>query len=326
VPEVETVLAAEFNARNGVTTSARLRRMGISERSARRLVANGRLRRAARGVLVSVAWPISLDHRMALACAVTGGVVSFPTAGEVWNLRKSPGSADVHLWIPENRRLQAPLGVQLHRTSQLPPGDVVRRSDGVAVTSPPRTAFDAARWLTNDDLESLIECGIRASYFTVPTLWGTGRRLCSRGRPGSTRFAEVLGAREPWRKPVDSDYELRLERALRKRGFPPLERQCRLQLPNGKVIHPDLGIPELGFYVEVDHLTWHGGRMAADYDCQRDLEIGALGHHVERVTDLAIDHHLDATVELLWTIWQRELRSQAVENGRVSSEVQQTLR
>ena len=83
-----------------------------------------------------------------------------------------------------------------------------------------------------------------------------------------------------------------------------------MQLATGRVIHPDLGIPAHGFYIEVDHLTWHGGRLETDYDCQRDLEIEALGHHIERVTDVAIDRHLAATVEALWMIWQHILRSE----------------
>jgi hypothetical protein len=305
----ETALAAELTARHGVTTTERLGRLGISERSVRTLVDRGRLHRAGRGVVVSAAWPETEEHRLAVACAVTGGVVAFPTAGAFWNLRKSPRSPAVHVWIQDCRRVAAPPGVRVQRTCSLPACDVVRRGDGIAVTAPPRTAFDAARWLTADDLESLIESGIRASYFTVPTLWAIARRLSARGRSGSSRFVEVLGARPAWRKPVDSDYELRLERALRQRGFPPLERQCRLELATGKVIHPDLGIPQYGLYIEVDHLTWHGGRMAANYDCQRDLEITALGDRVVRVTDVAIDRHLDATVEALWTIWQRLRRS-----------------
>jgi hypothetical protein len=76
------------------------------------------------------------------------------------------------------------------------------------------------------------------------------------------------------------------------------------------VIRPDLGIPEHGFYIEVDHRYWHDGRLPNANDSRRDLEIEALGQHVERVSDVAIDRHLDATVDALWTIWQRLLRSQ----------------
>ncbi len=131
----------------------------------------------------------------------------------------------------------------------------------------------------------------------------------------------MLAARDPANRPVESDYELQLERALRRRGFPRLVRQFRLEIAPGRAIHPDFGLPEVGFFVEVDHLTWHGGRLATDYDCQRDLEIEALGYHVERVTDVAIDRHLGATVEALWTIYQRLLRSQVHAIGAVRSAV-----
>jgi very-short-patch-repair endonuclease len=306
------LLATELRSRHGVTTTGRLRQLGISERSIRTLVSRGQLERVVRGVLVAAAWPDSIEHRMALACAATGGVVCFPTAGSVWALRKTPRTDVTHVVIHEGRRVDPIPGVAIARTCYLPELDVVRREDGIAVTSPPRTAFDAAWWLGDDDLESLIEDGLHRGHFIIPTLQGLGHRTRSRGRPGSRRFREVLDRRDPVKRPVASDYELRLERALRRRGFPQLHRQCRLELGGGRVIHPDLGIPECGFYIEVDHLTWHGGRIADDYDCQRDLEIEALGHHVERVTDVAIDRHLSATVEALWSIWQRVLRSHAV--------------
>ena len=212
--------------------------------------------------------------------------------------------------IAEGRRIDPIPGVRILRSCDLPECDIVRRADGIAVTSPPRTAFDAAWTLSNDDLESLVEHGIHRGNFTLATLWALGRRVRRRGRPGSARFGEVLAARDPAHRPVESDYELRLERALRKRGFPRFVRQFCLEISPGRVIHPDLGLPDVGFFVEVDHLTWHGGRLATDFDCQRDLEIEALGHHVERVTDVAIDRHLGATVEALWRIYQRVLRSQ----------------
>jgi hypothetical protein len=309
------LLAAELRSRHGVTTTVRLGQLGISEQSIRTLVSKGQLERVVLGVFVAAAWPDSLEHRMAVACAATGGVVCFPTAGLAWQLRKTPGTNLTHVTIAEGRRLDPIPGVKVTRTCYLPESDIVRRDDGIAVTSPPRTAFDAAWRLSDDDLESLIEDGLNRGYFIIPTLQKLGRRTRSRGRPGSKRFREVLDRRDPTKRPVGSDYELRLERALRRRGFPRLQRQCRVELADGRVIHPDLGIPERGFYIEVDHLTWHGGRLADDYDCRRDLQIEALGHHVERVTDVAIDRHLDETVEALWTIWQR-LRTRSAESQR----------
>ena len=305
----QSALAAELAARNGVTTLARLRRIGISEGSTRTLVARGQLVRVARGVFAASGWPDGLDHRIALACAITDGVVCFPTAGEVWDLRKTPRCPEVHICIESHRRIDEPTGVRVHRTSHLPERDIVYRRDGSKVTSPPRTAFDAARLLDADCLESLIEQCLERRYFLITTLWGLACRMGKRGRAGSGRIATVIGRRPPWRRPVESDYELRLERAMHRRGFPPLSRQCRLTLASGEVIHPDLGIPERGFFVEVDHLSWHGGRQETAYDRDRDLRVRASGYDVERVTDLALDNDLEATIERLWEVWQRKLRS-----------------
>ena len=77
----------------------------------------------------------------------------------------------------------------IHRSCALQEIDVVRRDDGIAVTSPPRTAFDAAWDLSRDDLESLIEQGIQRQMFTIPTMWAVARRLREHGRPGAPASA-----------------------------------------------------------------------------------------------------------------------------------------
>jgi hypothetical protein len=212
---------------------ARLARRGISERMVERLVATGRFRRAGNGVVVSTCWPDTLEHRMAVACAITGAVIAFPTAGLVWAFRKTPRLPEIHLWLPYRRCLVRRGGLHVRRTRDLSSADIVVRKDGIRVTSPPRTAFDAAEWLESDDLESLIEQGLHRPYFTIPTLCAHARRLCKNGRPGSTRFATVLAARPASLRPVESDHELRLERAMHRRGFPQLVRGYRLELSSG---------------------------------------------------------------------------------------------
>ena len=198
--------------------------------------------------------------------------------------------------------------VRIVRSCDLPQCDIVRRADGIALTTPPRTAFDAAWTLSSDDLESLIEHGIHRGFFTLVTLWALGADPPARpARQRSVRRG--AGPHDPTLRPVESDYELRLERALRRRGFPRLARQCRLEIAPRPRDPSRSRPPDLGFFIEVDHLTWHGGRLADRLRLPRDLEVEALGHHVERVTDVAIDRHLGATVEALWTIYQRLLRS-----------------
>lgn len=259
----ERALAAELVARQGVTTTTRLARLGLGRRTVDTLVRTHRLRRAGTGVLIAVAWPDTLEHRMAIACAVTGGVVCYPTAGEAWRLRKSARDRDVHVWVTTSQRARAIPGVRTHVTRHLPDTDIVRRSDGISITSPPRTAVDAAAQLAHDDLESLIENGIDRRYFLITTLQRVALETRARGRAGTVRLGRVIASRPAWRRAVRSDHELILERAMHDCGFPALVREHRLVLHDGEVIHPDLGIPSRNFFVEVDHLTWHGRRATS---------------------------------------------------------------
>lgn len=301
----EPVLAAELRARHGVTTRRRLRDLGLTDSHVDGLIRRDRLVVRGNGVLVSNAHADTYERRVAIACAITGGAATYPTAGVLWNFRKTPRVPELHVVVQWHRRISAPTGVRINRTRNLPDTDLVRRPDGIVVVSPPRMAFDAARWLGADDLESLIEQGIERGNFTVPTLWAHARRLCHPCRDGSALFARVLSAREPWRRPVMSDYELVLERALRKRGFPAFVRGHSLEIASGVHIHPDLGLPDDGFFIEIDHLSWHGGRLENAYDKWRDRKVRLLGQHVERVSDVAIDRELEETVEDLWLLWQR---------------------
>ena len=81
-------------------------------------------------------------------------------------------------------------------------------------------------------------------------------------------------------------------------------REHTLVLHDGEVIRPDLGIPPHNFYVEVDHLTWHARRDTSANDRRRDLKARASGFHIERVSDIALDHDLAGTVDDLWSAYQ----------------------
>ena len=84
--------------------------------------------------------------------------------------------------------------------------------------------------------------------------------------------------------------------------------QHDLRLADGIVIHPDIAIPELCWAIEVDHVTWHGGRASAQLDKARDRRIREIGWLVDRVTDTEVDTGLaDVVAELVATY--RRLRA-----------------
>src|SRR6476469_3902078 len=85
---------------------------------------------------------------------------------------------------------------------------------------------------------------------------------------------------------------------MRRRGFD-LETQVPVLLDNGREVHLDLAIPPLKFGIEVDHVTWHGGRLETQRDKVRDRELMRLGWTVPRVTDEDLSRRLDQTVQQL---------------------------
>ena len=300
----EAILAAELRPRHGVTTRERLRRRGLTDRQIHGLTRNRRLRAVGRGVLVDTASRQTFEQRMAIACAMTRGVVMFPTAGTAWQFRGTPKDRRIHIAVDWSRRVAAPPGVVIHRTTSLPAEDVIVRSDGISITTPPRTAFDAAAVVDARALESMIEQGLDRRMFAVVTLARISARLFATARRGASTFRQVLASRPAWCKPVRSDLELELARAMEAAGFPRLVRGHPVKIGPGEIVHPDLGIPEDRFYVEVDHFTWHGGRRDSTYDRIRDMKLRLTGASVERVTDLAIETDLDNIVDHLFQLWQ----------------------
>ena len=298
-------VSAWLSSHHGVVTRADLLRLGLTSEQIKRLVRERVLVPYVPGVYRLAAAPQTTEQAMVLACAVGPDVVvSHVSAGRMWGLRRLGTDERVHVLIggPVNRTIP---GAVIHRCHRIDPLDVVERVDGIRVTSPPRTCFDLAWWLTDERLESVIEQVIHDGKATLPTLFSTGHRLRARGRNGSARYRRVLESRPAWLKPVDSDLELQLERALIGAGLPRPVRQHALQLPTGEIIHPDFYWPDRREIVEVDHVTWHGGRESATYDKRRDRALRRLGIGTTRVTDSDIRDHLTSVVADIAALLQR---------------------
>ena len=286
---------------HGLITSEQLADRGVSAFRRRRLVAAGTLQIIHQGVLRYTAVADSLEQRCLAAClAVPDVAISGPTAGRLLKLRRMP-SGPVHAMI--RLRTVELDGVIVHRTNQLDPEqDMTTREDGIRLLSPTRLVFDLSRFLDDDDLESVMEQVLERQIASVPDLFATARRLRRVGRMGSARFGRVLGRRPLWTKPLNSDYEVRLLRALRQRGVD-LAPQLPVELPEGTLVHLDGGDRERRFGVEVDHVTWHGGRLVSEYDKWRDRQLARIGWVVPRVPDTEIDHNLACTVSELVEIY-----------------------
>lgn len=301
------LLAARLAAQHGVVTREWLHQSEFTIGEIRQMRESGRLVDAHRGIYLSSSATRTQQQRMVALVFYCDGVISHVTAGQLWGLRNLSRYRDIHLSIMRGER-RRPGGsgldeVVLHATTDLPSADIVRRADGILLTSAARTVFDLASIVSAEDLESIIEHGLSRGLFTVPVLSGVHVRLAKPGRAGAKRFGSVLAARALAQKPVDSDHELRLVKALEASGLPRLQRQMPLRLPGGELVHPDVAEPSRRFIVEVDHATWHSRRAASQYDRWRDRQYHLLGWHSERVSDQDIDERLPETVQELLRIY-----------------------
>jgi very-short-patch-repair endonuclease len=290
---------------HAVISSTELERFGITPREIQRLLRERRLVSYIRGVYRLAGAPETTHQAAALACTCGPDVaVSHTSAGRIWGFRQLGADRQLHVLIggPAHRRLP---GATVHRCHHIDAVDLVDRADGIRVTSPPRTVFDLASVVGDERLESIIEQVLHDGLATIPTLLAIGRRLRRRGRDGSARYGRVLQSRPAWLKPVGSDLELIVERAIIAAGLPRPLRQHPIRLRSGDVIRPDFYWPAEAEVLEVDHVTWHGGKLDLTEDKRRDRMLRQLGIGTTRVTDEDVRSRLPAMIDDLRSVLGR---------------------
>lgn len=296
-------LISTARGRHGLLTAAELSRERYVGRARAEALDSGIIVPVHRGVYRISSHEVTYHQRCTAALmAAPDAVLSGPTAAQMWNLRRVV-TDDVHIIA---RRSITLAGVHAHRTDFLRAGDVTERAR-LTVLRPARLLCDLAWHLDDQALESVLEQMLERQLVTVPLVRDLARLFAGRGRPGSRRLTSLLDGRSDWLRPVDSDLELRLWRALTRRGVE-LQRQHPVQLDSGRLIRFDLADLSLRIGIEVDHVTWHGGRLVTQADKQRDREAARIGWSVVRVTDADIDHRLDATCDELTAILGRRGR------------------
>lgn len=280
-------LAADIARCHGVVTTVQLLADGCTSNTLRRLVAERLVVRVHDGVYRVATSPDTFESRCAAACGADPDlVIAGAAAGRLWKFRHL-ARVDTPIALVAHDRTPVTSGVLLRRTNQLEPEDVVSRPDGIRLASPPRAWFDCARDLSDDRFEAVTEW-VLDHHTTMPTLWRLTARMSQRGRPGLARVHRVMSKRADWQKPAGSRLELRVLNALERRGIGPLVRQYPIELPNGVVIHADGADPAIRWAVEVDHVSWHGGRFESQRDKSRDRNARRVGWQVDRITDQEI--------------------------------------
>lgn len=293
-------LLAQARSSDGLLTATQLSNTGVVGRYRSAALDAGQLVRIHRGVFRLTSHAESFEQRCLAAClAAPDAALSGATAGRLWGLR-GVSTDDVHLLARRKIDLD---GVETHRTDLLGEGDVQLRN-GLRVLRPIRLVCDLAWTIGDDALESVIEQMLDRRLFSMSSLRAAARRFSAPGRSGSVRLGRVVESRPSWLKPADSDLELRVHRALANFGLN-FERQYPVLLDSGVQVHIDLAQPQARFGIEIDHVTWHGGRLDTQSDKRRDRGLARLGWTIARVTDDDISQRLDESIRELVDITAR---------------------
>ena len=296
-----------FGRQYGLASRAQLTSNGLTDDAIRGRVTAGILTTVHRGVY-RLAGTAESFHGDCTAVTLTGrgAVISHQSAGRLWGLRQMNHTM-LHVTVPHGRRPLTGDRIKFHRSTVIPVEHTDTRHAGICVTTVDRTLFDLANALSPERHESAVEHALRLGLTTIENLAVIGQVMSTRGRPGSRRFIAMIDGRSPERRPVDSDGELVLERALMAAGLPRPVRQHTLRIPGGVTIHPDLAWPDVRLAVEFDHATWHSGVAASLDDRSRDRGLRAISWDVERVSDRELRDRRQSVVTEIARIYHHRL-------------------
>lgn len=281
---LSSALATRIADRYGIVTTDELIADGLALSTIRRAVTAKLLLRVHNGVYRLATAADSFESRcVAASLADSASFVSGVSAARLLDFR-SVFRSDVPVVVVDGDRNPFTRGVIARRCGDVAPTDFTMRSDGIRLATPARAWFDCAHDLRDEKFEAMTEWVID-NHCPVETLWRMGRRLARSGRSGSALVSRVMSTRPDWQRPAGSGLELRVLTALERAGVGPLVRQHPIRLPNGIWIHPDGVDVAARWAIEVDHVTWHGGRIKAQQDKGRDRALRKLDWQVDRVTD-----------------------------------------
>ena len=302
---------AFLSSHHGVISTDRLLALGCPSRSLTNLVSDGALITMLPGVFRSAQWPCNRIQLLASACARNpGALIARTTAGQEWGLRRML-DPDVHVLVAHGCSPEME-GVVVHRCRRIDPVDIVQRSDGIRLTSPPRTLFDSADMIGSDATASVLEQLLNEQRFTFGTICDTVRRLYHPNRPGSSTMLAVIRSRPAWQSALQSDLEVKVLQEMSAQGLPAPVPQFPIRLP-GRYhdISIDFAWPTVRLAVEVDHPAWHDGALDSHADKGRDRKLTTIGWTSARITDIDVRGGLREAVADIGRILARLTREDA---------------
>lgn len=278
-------MASELNRcarrQHGLITREQAVAAGLSSSAVSRRLDSGSWRRVAAGVYAVASAAASWRQQVLAACLALGAVASHRTAAALWGLSGCrPGP--VHVSVAHGRASRSATGT-VHRSRELPPGDVTR-IDGIPVTRPARTLVDLAGVVSPRALEEAVDDALCRRLVTLPRLDKRAAALAGKGRAGAAQLRAILDTWHDGGLLPHETAEARLFRRLVHSGLPPPERQHEVWADGRLLGRLDLAWPDAKVGFELDGFRWHGAPRAHRRDIARHNGLKARGWTVFQAT------------------------------------------
>jgi very-short-patch-repair endonuclease len=295
---------------HAVVTTAHLARLGVTRSQRRQLVSEGLLERLLDGAYRFPGLPDDDLARCVAACSRPSGlIVAGPTAGRLWGYRRVRRDGLVHVIAPPASNPSVEPWLRPYRTALIDPLHIVERPDGIRLTSPPRTAVDLTRYLTDTDLLSVIDQVESQGMGTAETMLQVATDLATPGRPWARRFLRVLEQR-PQHGVPESHWESRVGAALIERGIADLRPQRWLDVPDWGSVRLDASVDRIRWGIEIDVYPTHFTEEGGSKDRERDLACDAIGWRISRVARPALQADFNLAIDRLMRVYEQRRREQ----------------
>lgn len=280
-------IAERAHEQLGLITRTQIADIGVSRRQVDRMIDQGLLRRAGRGVLALVAVPSTPRQRLLAATLGAGGgaVVSHRAAAWLWGF-DGIMPAGIELSVERGRGATLADGM-VHRVRRLDPVDVTRTGP-IPVTTPARTLIDLASAVPRGPLEEALDGACRRGQVHVDHLTWRLRSLGQQGRAGASTLAALIEPSQRGR--AESWLESALLRLLRESFLPMPRMQVTMRPGPGRAVRVDGIYDEQGLVVEVSGHATHATRRQRQSDAERRARLVAAGM---RVVDFTYEDVVD---------------------------------
>jgi hypothetical protein len=271
--DVPAKLLRQAQYQGGLVTRKQTGEAGLSPDKLAWLLKRGTWQRLYPGVYATFTGPVTQETRWwaAVLYAGEGAYLSHQTAAQL-NRLTDEESPVIHVTIPLNRRVAAPGGLVIHRSSRRP---MVWRPPGI----PPYTV--AARTVID-----LVETAAEEEAVIALVARGFSRRMLSEA---DLRELTLTRKKLRWRRELNeiitvtaggahSPLEYRHDRDVqRAHGLPEPIKQARFRKPDGSWGYRDRRYPEYGgLVIELDGKRFHSGEQRWR-DTERDNQAAVTG-------------------------------------------------